>query len=137
MTVETRSTLQTMATQVYRVEVSLQANFSNDQAALSAIRHLGVNGITACRRVRLFFLSGPLTPADAERISRELLVDPVMETFAVMSETATPSAADHFIEVTLIPGVTDPVAENLVRAAHLLGISGLERAATGEHYGLE
>src|SRR5690348_10035099 len=121
----------TNAAQMYRVEVSLQANFVNDQAALPALRHLGANGITACRKVRLFFLAGALTPADVERISQELLVDPVTETFAVMTEKSTPRTADHFIEVTLIPGVTDPVADNLVRAAHLLGITELERAATG------
>src|SRR5689334_16804871 len=107
MTVETK--VQTTAAQMYRVEVSLQANFTNDQAALPAIRHLGVNGITACRKVRLFFLAGDLTPADVERISQELLVDPVTETFAVLTEKSTPPTADHFIEVTLIPGVTDPV----------------------------
>ncbi|MEP7290547.1 MAG: AIR synthase related protein, partial [Chloroflexota bacterium] len=33
--------------------------------------------------------------------------------------------------------MTDPAAENLIRAAHLLGISGLKRAATGQRYLLE
>ncbi len=39
------------------------------------------------------------------------------------------------MEVTPLPGVTDPAAENLLRAAHLLGIAGLERAATGQRFG--
>ena len=38
------------------------------------------------------------------------------------------------IEVALRPGVTDPVAEQVVRAARELGIPGVERAATGQRY---
>ncbi|NJM41006.1 MAG: hypothetical protein HC853_09650 [Anaerolineae bacterium] len=42
------------------------------------------------------------------------------------------NSQSSFIEVTLLPGVTDSVAENLLRAAKLLGIDGLEQAATGK-----
>src|SRR5262245_53389373 len=44
---------------------------------------------------------------------------------------------EHRVEVTLLPGVTDPAAENLLRAAHLLGITGLERVATGQRFRLQ
>jgi phosphoribosylformylglycinamidine synthase len=60
----------------------------------------------------------------------------------VQSQSFSPTAAsplwraDHFIDVSFLPGVTDPAAENLVRAAHLLGLKGLERAATGRRYRL-
>ncbi|MCX6046506.1 MAG: phosphoribosylformylglycinamidine synthase subunit PurS, partial [Chloroflexi bacterium] len=121
--------------QTYRVEISQQAAFANDHEALPAIQQLGISGLTACRKVRLFFLQGQLTPEDIQRISRELLVDPVTETFELVTAETTP-IADQVIEVTLIPGVTDPVAENLVRAAHLLGFAPLERAATGQCYRL-
>jgi phosphoribosylformylglycinamidine synthase len=40
----------------------------------------------------------------------------------------------HRIEVALRPGVTDPVGEQLVRAAHELGVSGLQRASTGQSF---
>ncbi len=122
--------------QIYRVEIRPQAGFINEQENLPAIRQLG-SGVTACQKVRLFFLQGPLTPAALQQISRELLVDPVTETFDVVTiDTHQAPTADHVIEVTLLPGVTDPLAENLVRAAHLLGVTQLERAATGQCYWL-
>src|SRR5262249_27330617 len=43
----------------------------------------------------------------------------------------------HTIDVTLLPGVTDSVAENLLSMAKwpgALGLPGLERAATGQRY---
>jgi phosphoribosylformylglycinamidine (FGAM) synthase PurS component len=89
--------------------------------------------------VNLFFLRGPLALADVQRLAAELLADPVTETFVIRSleqreEHATVEPAQHTVEVTLLPGVTDPAAENLVRAAHLLGLTALEQAATGQQY---
>jgi phosphoribosylformylglycinamidine synthase len=62
----------------------------------------------------------------------------VTETFTVNTsiEDAAGPNTESVIEVTLLPGVTDPAAQNLVRAAHLLGITGLAQAATGHRYTL-
>jgi phosphoribosylformylglycinamidine synthase len=38
------------------------------------------------------------------------------------------------VEVALRPGVTDPVAEQVVRAAHELKLTGVHRAATGQRF---
>ena len=94
---------------------------------------------------RLYFLAGDLDSGQVFRLSRELLVDPVTEVFAVHpigldGSTATPVSNDrssthsHTLEITFLPGVTDTVAENLVKAAHRLGLTQLERAATGQRY---
>jgi phosphoribosylformylglycinamidine synthase len=85
---------------------------------------------------RLYFLRGTLPLAAVERLARELLADIVTETFDIAQSIApTPGEpGTRSIEVTLLPGVTDPVAENLLRAAPLLGIEGLEQAATGQCY---
>ncbi|MFW5748254.1 MAG: phosphoribosylformylglycinamidine synthase subunit PurL [Chloroflexota bacterium] len=62
-----------------------------------------------------------------------MLADPVVETYAI--DQARPAAeAGHSIDVTLLPGVTDPAAESLVGAAQVLGIHGLSRVATGSRY---
>ena len=79
---------------------------------------------------RLYFLRGhALTPSQVARISQSLLADPVTETWTI-DPAAAPGAA-HTIEITFLPGVTDSVAENLVRAAEELGIPELEEAASG------
>ena len=38
------------------------------------------------------------------------------------------------IEVSFLPGVTDPVAEQIIRAAHELGLEEIHRATTGTRY---
>ncbi len=86
------------------------------------------------RLFRLYFLEGTLNTEAAISLSRELLADSVTETFAVSRVGSDVSPNQSTIDVTLLPGVTDPAAENLLRAAHLLGIDGLERAATGQRY---
>ena len=54
----------------------------------------------------------------ASRISQTLLADPVTELWAI-GQPGGPEAG-HTIEITFLPGVTDSVAENLVRAAEEL-----------------
>lgn len=83
---------------------------------------------------RLYFLEGALSAEAVHQLSRSLLADPVTEMFTVSQGEATHHPARHSIEVTLLPGVTDSAAENLVHAAHLLGHAPLERAATGQRY---
>ena len=80
--------------------------------------------------VKLFFLDGVLGRDDVERICRDILVDPVAEDYAINQ----PPAADHTIDVTRRPGVTDPAAESLSRAVGVLNIKGLARAATGTRF---
>src|SRR5690606_7642477 len=49
----------------------------------------------------------------------------------------TPPKPDSVIlEVSLRPGVTDPVANEIVRAAHELGFQSVQRAATGQRFSL-
>jgi len=76
----------------------------------------------------LYFLRGALTPQDIDQVARTLLCDPVSETFTI---NTAPTRA--FIDVTYLPGVTDPAAENLMRAAGWLGYT-LSEAATGRRY---
>lgn len=109
---------------------------------VQAAQELGITGLTGCLCSRLYFLQGDLSDQDVARIGRELLADPVVETVTSAPLTAAGSLAQpdgspsplHTIEVTLLPGVTDPPAENLLRAARGLGIDGLARAATGQRF---
>ncbi|HEX2621609.1 MAG TPA: phosphoribosylformylglycinamidine synthase subunit PurS, partial [Phototrophicaceae bacterium] len=104
----------------------------SDERSVRAAHQLDLTGVEACYVARLFFLEGNFTPGEAEYIARELLADPVTETF-VGGVMPLPEGASR-IEVTYLPGVTDPVAENLRHAAHLIGVTALERVATGQSY---
>src|SRR6185436_10370373 len=50
------------------------------------------------------------------------------------SPLSQPEDDSVILEVALRPGVTDPVAEQLVRAAHELNLNGVHRAATGQRF---
>ncbi len=110
-------------TQVYRIEVWGRSPHSAFYDGVNVVTH------------RLYFLQGDITPGQVERICTQLLADPVAEQYiAHPADEAQAAGSAHFVDVTLLPGVTDPAADNLVRAAHLLGIDGLVRAATGQRY---
>jgi phosphoribosylformylglycinamidine synthase II/phosphoribosylformylglycinamidine synthase I len=116
------------------IEVSRQ---QPDHSLLSAVRQTHAPQVTACHKIDLYFVQGDLTTDQVNHLSEALLADPVTETFTVSSTTSlaqTPSSSQHSIDITLLPGVTDPAGENLLRAAHLIGITALERAATGQRY---
>ncbi len=134
-------------TQTLRVEVRTDC----DRPAAAASRHIeiarqaGMAGLAGCQELRLYFLSGSVSLQQARQLAETLLADPVTEVYEIVAEGGADgapawssyiqaAAPDHVIEVTRLPGVTDPAAENLLRAAQLLGIAGVERAATGSAY---
>lgn len=118
----------TVKTQVFRVELqNLEENART------------VHGTYTVRQRRLFFLQGDLSIDEARLLCKELLVDPVVETFTLShegDETAVRGQI-HTVDVTFLPGVTDSAAQNFVHAAHELGVTGLIRAATGSRYLIE
>jgi phosphoribosylformylglycinamidine synthase II/phosphoribosylformylglycinamidine synthase I len=116
---------------VFRIEVSTAQADAENNRWLRTAHQLGFTALTGCISTRLFFVSGTLAQADAEQLARELLADPITERYVIGRAT---EQADHTLEITLQPGVTDPPAENLVQAAQRIGIAGIERAATGERY---
>ncbi len=84
-------------------------------------------------RSRLYFLEGAdLTLEEVELLTNEVLCDPVTEQSRIFPDGTRPTENSSCIEVTMLPGVTDSAAENLVRAAMVLRVISLERAATGE-----
>jgi phosphoribosylformylglycinamidine synthase II len=104
------------------------------EALLSDAHALGLKTVRKIDRELLYFLEGKLTSAEREKLRTELLTDPVVQTGAWRDKAAKPSTGAFIIEVALRPGVTDPVAEEIVRCAHMLGIKGVQRAATGTRY---
>ncbi|MCX7023944.1 MAG: hypothetical protein NT080_04915 [Spirochaetes bacterium] len=81
------------------------------------------------RCAELYFVRGAITPGEMDLLGRFLFCDPVVETVELEGET--PAGRSRRIEVAFRPGVTDPVAEGILRAARELGVTGIEAAATG------
>lgn len=126
----------------HRIEVFWSNDLPDGRASslLAQLQRLGIRTVTRVRVSDLYFLQGHLPAADLERLAVELLVDPVVEGYHLepidVARRRGPDD-DLAIEVGYHPGVTDPVADNLLRRAHLVGIHGLAAAATGRRYTFE
>jgi len=109
-------------------------------AGLLADAHaLGLQHLTQLECFTLYFLEGQLGADQRRRLAAELLSDPVAQTSAWRSGEGNGvelfnAPAAHIIETALRPGVTDPVAEQIVHYAAVLGIPGVTRAATGQRF---
>lgn len=114
----------------YRIRVALRKDLTDrrGEALLQGIQRLGVDGIIGAQVANLYFLRGNLSAEAVHRLCATLLYDPITE---VIHRDDTRVVPPTTIEVGLLPGVTDPVAEEIRRAARLLGIEGLEQVATG------
>lgn len=117
--------------QTYRIEVfPRKYDIANNKWVRTA-HQLNLTNLTGCVYARIFFIQGDLTSSEVDKIALELLADPVTERYIIGVSDA--SQAEHTVDVTLQVGVTDPVAENLVRAASLVGVD-IDQAATGQRY---
>ena len=123
----------------YRLEVFWRSDLPDGRAedTLRQIAALGMAHVHNVRVSRLYFLRGNLSPGDVERLAGELLVDPVVEGYALWPVIPGNNEGERLaIEVAYHPGVTDPVAENLLQRARFLGLH-VEAAATAVRYEFE
>lgn len=98
---------------------------------------LGFKNIEKFDYYDIYFIEGQLSLGDQHRLGSELLTDSfTQEGYWDDAHDSHPSH-DHsgnIIEAAFRPGVTDVVAEQIVRGSHLLEIKNLQRAATGQGF---
>src|SRR5512134_2132369 len=120
-----------------------QSKFSDPRAEiyLSDARALGFNDLQRITCQDLYFIEGQLSQEICKQLALKLLTDPVTQsmTWTELPAAPAPSTAPDsvMVEVALRPGVTDPVAEQIVRASHELGLEGICRVATGMRFLIE
>ena len=108
---------------------------------LADAQALGVDRVTHIEVHDLYFIEGDVSPEDLGRLAAQLLSDPVAQTFQWRSVESNGvvhlvgrDTQTFTIETALRPGVTDPVAEQIVRCAKEIGVNGVVRAATGQSF---
>jgi phosphoribosylformylglycinamidine synthase II len=104
------------------------------EALRADARALGLKTIRKIEIQKLYFLEGKLSGPERETLRTELLLDPVIETGEWREKAPKTPAGICVIETALRPGVTDPVAEEILRCARMLGVHTLSRAATGQRF---
>ncbi|HEY9078297.1 MAG TPA: phosphoribosylformylglycinamidine synthase subunit PurL [Anaerolineaceae bacterium] len=106
---------------------------------------LGITSLTRLVCNDLYFIEGSLQAYQAEKLASSLLSNNITQavTWQRVGEEATgkpPGGQSRdekvVVEVALRPGVTDPVAEEIVRSARVMGIAQVQRASTGLRFEL-
>ncbi len=125
---------------VYRFVVAFSHFDPRSTGYLSDAHALGFHDLRRIKCQDLYFVEGQLSLEACKQLAFKLLTDPVTQS-ATWDELPAPqttlAANTAMVEVALRPGVTDPVVEQIVRAAHKLGIDGVHRAATGLRFLLQ
>jgi phosphoribosylformylglycinamidine synthase II len=122
---------------IYRFITQSKLSEPRAGAYLSDAHALGFNDLRRITCQDLYFIEGQLSQETCRQLALNLLTDPVTQTCSWDELTAPRTALEPdtvMVEVSLRPGVTDPVAEQIVRAAHELGLEEIRRAATGVRY---
>ncbi len=120
--------------QTYRYVVQFKQGDPRSAGYLSDALAMGFNDLHRIECQDLYFIEGQLSQEDLQQLALKLLTDPVTQTATWGELPASPVELEPdtaMVEVSLRPGVTDPVAYEIVRAAHELGLKGVHRAATG------
>lgn len=124
----------------YRIEVSPKER-ANERAdnLLAQIRVLGIESVERVEETQLYFLEGDLDHAVAERIAQTILADDVVESYTISTVAEHVSelpSGGRLVEVSPKPGVTDSVAETLMKAVGVIGVDTLSNTATGTQFRL-
>jgi phosphoribosylformylglycinamidine synthase subunit PurSL len=125
---------------IYRFVVRFTHFDPRSAGYLSDAHALGFHNLQRIERQDLYFIEGQLSQEELQRLTLELFTDPVTQSGSWMELPAPlspPKPGPVILEAALRPGVTDPVAHEIVRAAHELGIKGIQRAATGSRFQIE
>lgn len=114
---------------------------------LNNAKAFGFDAISDIKVHNLFFVEGDLTTTAQQRLANELLHDIICETCEVENAPTLTlpreyargggersEFTDYTVELLLRPGVTDPVAEQVVRGAELLNIVNVKQAASGQRF---
>ncbi|GAB4501775.1 MAG: phosphoribosylformylglycinamidine synthase subunit PurL [Anaerolineales bacterium] len=124
---------------IYRYVVSFKYPDPRSAGFLSDAQALGFHDLKRLECQDLYFLEGQLSQEEMQQLALKLLSDPVTQNvaYSLFEKRESNGLTSNFVEVSLRPGVTDPAAAEIVRAARELGFGGVKRAATGLRFQAE
>ena len=119
----------------WSVEVAYKPEFRDVEAdrVVREAHGLGIDGGLKARVSHMYWIDGELDEADARRLARDLLADPISQVHALEGDAVEIGDSEGWIaEAHFKPGVTDSVGDNVIKGARVVGIEGIARAATGQ-----
>lgn len=119
---------------VVRVGYNADVHDPAGSSVKSGIRELGIFApVEDVRAFSVYALHGDLSREQVDAVGRELLADPIVQSFSVNGTPAGLSGG-WLIEVRNRPGVTDAVGESAGNAICLFGIGSVGSVRTGLDY---
>jgi phosphoribosylformylglycinamidine synthase len=128
---------------IYTIETMLRKGFRDrhGEHVRQDILDSGIANAPKVRYSQLYRIEGDLTRQELEAIAARLLTDPVTDSYLIAGGERVPKKAGggkrHDIEVWLKHGVTDTVAESVVKAVRDLGIDKDLKVKTGHKFVFE
>jgi len=127
---------------MFEIEISTKKGFkdSRGESVHSDIRGIGITDVKSSAYSQLYLIDGDITSADAKLIASELLSDKITESYAVknfvspVSDEPQSLGSPSVVEVWYKKGVTDTVADSVVKAIKDLGIKNDVTVKTGHKY---
>ena len=116
--------------QVVRVGTKIGTDVRG-QSCFTEIRNLGIRSIIDVKTARVYRLEG-IEPDDASELAENLFADQLTQSFTVNYPLIKNAA--RLIEVAYKPGVMNPEAASIMKAAHNLGID-LDAVDSSTEYG--
>jgi len=121
----------------WRFEITPKTGFDDvhGTAVLEDIGQLGIASVEAVQSARVYLIEADFDEAFAERVARELLADPVCQTYYIgRQEVPGDERPMTLVEVHLKSGVTDPVAESVRAALKDMGAGAVESVRTARRF---
>jgi len=125
---------------IHKFLVSQKNQDPRNEGYLKGAHALGISRLQKISLQDLYFIESQLSQEGLQQLALKLLSDPVTQNIIwdeIPAPPTPPKPDTVILEVTLRPGVTDPVAHEIVRAAHELGMKEVQRAATGTRFEIE
>lgn len=124
---------------IYRIEVLDKPGLFDavGEGIARDISDLGIDGVSEVHYTQIYLVEGNIRRADAGRICRELLADPVSQDYLfydAASYVPEQVPGGFSIEVAYNPGVMDPVEESVKKGILDLGIDGVVSVKTARKY---
>ena len=117
---------------IYKYLVYNKTNDPRNGGHLKDAHALGFQHLKSIQVQDLYFIEGQLSQEESQQLALRLLSDTVTQSASWMelpSPLSQPEGDSVILEVALRPGVTDPVAEQLVRGVDFRFATARQRSA--------
>jgi phosphoribosylformylglycinamidine synthase II len=126
------------STMIWRIEIKDKPGIFDaaGDSVLKDILDCGIRSVKEVGVVQVYMIEGAIAEADAKKIASELIVDDVVQDYAVCNEKSLPSQDQSVkvIEIAYNPGVMDPVEESTLKGIRDLGIDTVTAVRTSRKH---